>query len=358
MSVVKLHKRLVEINSTEDVSGVQEYIVSYLKQHNETVTIDTFDNIIATKGTGNPHYILNTHFDTVPPHIEYEKDGDIISGRGAADAKGPLAVFLHTFVNFELDNGSLTMALTPDEESRMSGAFGLSNECFENPDGFIIGEPTGLDVCTSSKGYFEGDIEISGVSAHSSTPEDGCNAITVASQIIDQLQTFDEYTGIETHNELGEPILTPTLIEGGEVINQIPASCTISFSRRGVPPETQESFITHLRDYVNEIVDDTEASIQVIERFDEFLQPFETAHNEELVQTLLENGAYSIRAFTAATEASAFTQFDVPIVVFGPGHISDEKGPVAHSNREYISASELETAQSILKQTVDDLYTN
>ncbi|NIC00915.1 M20/M25/M40 family metallo-hydrolase [Halobacterium sp. R2-5] len=40
------------------------------------------------------HLVLNTHLDTVPPHIPFEQEGDVVRGRGACDAKGSLAAFL------------------------------------------------------------------------------------------------------------------------------------------------------------------------------------------------------------------------------------------------------------------------
>lgn len=351
--LVNLHKQLVKIDSTEDVDKIRSYICELLEAGNEDPEVDKSGNILATKGSGNPHYVLNTHFDTVPPHIPYNKEGNKIKGRGTSDAKGPLSIFLYTFIHMQPENGRLTLALTHDEETEMTGASYLA-ENLNDVDGFIIGEPTELDVCISSKGYYEGQIHIEGEAAHSSTPEDGCNAITVAGHIAQLLEDYDTYMGNEPHGELGEPVLEPTVIEGGEAINQIPENCTIEYSRRGVPPEDEESFTEGLKSYLDDRVH-TEANITLSSKELSFLAPFESDTDSKLVQSFLDSGAGDPRAFTAATEASLFTEFDVPIAIFGPGYISDSEGAVAHSKREYVPEDQLKESRDILLQTVNRL---
>lgn len=353
-SIVELHKQLVEIDSTEDVDEIRKHIIEFLNSNGENPEIDEAGNIIATKGEGSPHYVLNTHFDTVPPHIPYEKDGNKINGRGTSDAKGPLSIFLHAFKNIDLEYGKLTLALTYDEETDMTGAEHLS-DTLENVNGFIIGEPTELDVCISSKGYYEGEIHVTGEAAHSSTPEDGINSISVAGHISNILNEYDAHIGNESHPELGDPILEPTLIEGGEAINQIPEKCVVQFSRRGVPPEGEKEFTRGLQSYLDDrIYSDSEISLESKDL--SFLAPFETDTESEIVQSLLKSGARKPRAFTAATEASLFASFDVPIAIFGPGYISDPDGAVAHSKREYVPEDQLEESLGILEDSISELF--
>lgn len=353
-SLVDIHEQLIKIDSTERVGRIRDHIYDLLEASGEEPVIDGSGNIIATKGEGNPHYVLNTHFDTVPPHIPYERNGNEIKGRGASDAKGPLAIFLQSFMDFTPTVGKLTIALTHDEETEMAGAKYLS-ETLEDVDGFIIGEPTELDVCISSKGYYEGKIHVEGEAAHSSTPEDGINAISVAGHISHILNEYDEYMETKPHSELGEPVLEPTIINGGEAINQIPEKCVVQYSRRGVPPEDEEEFTRGLETYLEDRVH-TDAEITLESKGLSFLAPFETDTNANIVDAFRSSGAGELRAFTAATEASLFTDFGVPIVIFGPGYISDGEGAVAHSEREYIPRDQLEKSYNILGDTLSELF--
>ncbi|MBS3760539.1 MAG: succinyl-diaminopimelate desuccinylase, partial [Halodesulfurarchaeum sp.] len=53
----------------------------------------------------------------------------------------------------------------------------------------------------------------------------------------------------------------------------------------------------------------------------------------------------------AATEASYFAA-SAPTVVFGPGVLSDENGPVAHGEREYVKIDDVRKASDILTQAL------
>ena len=81
---------------------------------------------------------------------------------------------------------------------------------------------------------------------------------------------------------------------------------------------------------------------------------FATDAETDLVQTLASKSGGEIRSFEAATEASYFAD-DAPTVVFGPGEIADEDGPIAHADREYIDRSEIAVAVRAIRETVETL---
>ncbi|HET7322732.1 MAG TPA: M20/M25/M40 family metallo-hydrolase, partial [Halococcus sp.] len=94
-------------------------------------------------------------------------------------------------------------------------------------------------------------------------------------------------------------------------------------------------------------------TFQLTERETPFLEAFETPINSRVVQVLGEAGG-EVRPFTAATEASYFAR-EVPTVVFGPGVLADEDGPVAHAEREYVRLSAVEQAAAVLEETLSEL---
>jgi acetylornithine deacetylase len=358
---LSFHESAVEIPSHEDVSEMREFLAETLEDHDADPTVDDAGNTIATvEGSDDgPHIVLNTHIDTVPPHVPFERDGDVVRGRGSCDAKGPLAALLTAFLDGDVEAGRLTLAVTPDEEVYSTGAAALDLTALDSvarpPDGYIVGEPTGLDVCNAAKGRFEGTVTIRGTAAHAAEPASGANAIRAVAPVLQALESYDETIGPPEHDSLGRPTLEPTVIEGGEATNQIAAECRITVDRRSVPPETQQGFREQLEAHLrNWIPDSVSLTFEYTDRETPFLEAFATPEDADVARALQDAGAGAVRPFGAATEASYFAS-EAPTVVFGPGNLVDEEGAVAHSDREYVNRSAVERAAEIATGAVDRL---
>ncbi|WP_435097874.1 M20 family metallopeptidase [Halarchaeum sp. P4] len=346
-------ERAVETPSHEDVSAMRDLLVAELEGEGLDVDIDEAGNTLASKeGPENgPHVVLNTHIDTVPPHIPPERDGNVLRGRGSCDAKGPLAVLLAAFFAVEPERGRLTLAVTPDEETDSTGAHHLALDA----DYYVVGEPTELDVCTAARGRFQGTVTLSGVAAHAAEPESGVSAIQGAAAALRAVETFDEAHGPGVHAALGAPTLTATTIEGGEATNQIPAECSFVIDRRSVPPETAEGFFAALREHLRAAVpDDVDVTVTPQERTTPFLEAFATPEDSDVVAALTDAGAGEVRPFGAATESSYFAN-DAPTVVFGPGYLADDEGAVAHAEREYVDLPEVREGAEIATAALREL---
>lgn len=354
------HAQAVQTPSHESVEEMQSLIINTLESAGICPRTDEHGNIIATKGAESGyHLVLNTHLDTVPPHVPYSTadkipdtdiKGDVVKGRGSCDAKGPLAALLHAFLSSSPIDGKLTIALTPNEETTQAGAAALKGTL--DADGVIVGEPTDLDVCHAARGQFEGTVTITGEAAHAAQPDAGRNAIRAVGPIVNAIDSYDTAYGPGSHESLGEPTLTPTVISGGEARNQIPERCVIEFDRRSVPPESadefEQTFRTHLQAHAPDSVSVTAA---LADREGPFLEAFSTSPENQLTKTLADSSGGDIRPFGAATEASYFAAHS-PTVVFGPGVLADNHGPVAHAQREYVPVSQLHEAARILDEAV------
>jgi len=378
----------VRDDSTEDVSGTRELLLRALEQGGAAPRVDAAGNVRATRGSGGPHLVFNTHIDTVPPHLPFERDGDAIRGRGACDAKGPLSAMVAAFLRAEWDgDGTLTLAITPDEETLSTGAHALVTgdvapggpgeaggtveplgAMEPAPDAYVVGEPTGLDVCTAARGRFEGTVSVAGVASHAASPASGVDAVSAAGRLLDALESFDT---VDAHPALGEATLVPTGIDGGEATNQVPANCEFTVDRRSVPPETAEGFEAALTDHLRAAAaagqDDAAAptvDFSLTHRETPFLEAFATDEDELVVEVLADAAATvaaaeglgergAVRPFGAATEASYFAP--APTVVFGPGHLADEDGAVAHSEREYVDLASVRAATTALTRATERL---
>ncbi|MFB6091394.1 MAG: M20 family metallopeptidase [Haloquadratum sp.] len=345
----------VPIASNEDVGEMREFLVETLESRGVAAQIDAAGNTLASRGTADDpetHLVFNTHLDTVSPHVPFaveETDGETgrVHGRGACDAKGPLAAILSAFFDVEPRDGArLTLAVTPDEETLSTGAAALDLD----GDYYVVGEPTDLDVCPAAKGRFQGTLALSGSAAHAAEPDSGVNAVAGLEGALAAVRTFD--ADREAHPQLGEATLTPTTVSGGEATNQVPAACELVLDRRSVPPETAAEFRAEFESAVRDAVPEAVGvAFSLTDRPTPFLEAFATDDDHELVRTLAAaseraGGSGDVRPFTAATEASYFSP--APVVVFGPGVLADGEGAVAHAEREYVEVADVRRAATAL----------
>jgi acetylornithine deacetylase/succinyl-diaminopimelate desuccinylase len=370
--LLDFHERAVRTPSHESVEEMRTLLVETLEAAGADPVVDEAGNTLATRTAGGhgdsdvvqdgpttptdgQHLVLNTHIDTVPPHVPFaeREDGAVVEGRGACDAKGPLAALVDAFLGADVSEGRLTLAVTPDEEVNQTGAAHLAGTL--DADGFVVGEPTDLDVCTAARGQFEGTVTVQGTSAHAATPGEGDNAVRALAPLLQALETYDERRGPGEHESLGRPTLTPTLVSGGEVANQVPAEATITFDRRSVPPESAPAFRADLEDHLSEWVPSSMGlRVDLEDRDVPYLEAFATDADEPLVRALADASGGAVRPFGAATEASFFAAH-APTVVFGPGVLADEQGAVAHSDREYVRRADVEAAAAAVREAVGTL---
>jgi len=379
------HERAVRTASHEDPGEMRDLLADTLREHGADARVDEAGNTIAVSGSGSPHYVLNTHVDTVPPHVPFrrlasppeggpetdaepdaEPAGDVVAGRGACDAKGPLAALVDAFLAVEPAAGRVTLAVTPDEEVDSSGADHLVRAGALAPDGdappidgVLVGEPTELDACIAARGRFEGTVALEGTAAHAAEPESGASAVRALAPVLEALDAFDDEHGPGVHETLGGPTLTATTVSGGEATNQVPAACRLSVDRRSVPPESADGFERSLDAFLRERVaasgiEGADVSVALIDRPTPFLEAWATDADAPVVEAIRAAGAGDPRPFTAATEASYFAA-RAPTVVFGPGALADDRGAVAHADREYVRRSDVREAAHVLRGTLSTL---
>lgn len=109
MDSIDILKRLIEfptyqVSESEVEEGMKRctsFFADYLEKIGYKVRVDDLYNVVAEKTfDGEKTFLLNTHFDTVPPSNEWKDaltprlEGDRLFGLGASDAKGGIAATL------------------------------------------------------------------------------------------------------------------------------------------------------------------------------------------------------------------------------------------------------------------------
>ena len=108
------------------------------------------------------------------------------------------------------------------------------------PEMALVGEPTSFGVLIAHKGHTRFDIEVRGIGGHSSQPDAGCSAIEwMAHIVIAVKELFQDERNRPRHRDLFPYYPFPTvnfgMIQGGQAINMIPESCTLSIGYRTLP---------------------------------------------------------------------------------------------------------------------------
>ncbi len=142
-----------------------------------SVWIDEVGNAHALTGSGPPKVALVGHIDTVPGRMPTVRRGGIIRGRGAVDAKGPLAVFLVAATSTINNRCTVQVSALVGEETDSRGAKFLVSSGFHVPF-ILVGEPTGVDaIAIGYRGSAKLYIECKGDGGHASSPEIGDSAL-------------------------------------------------------------------------------------------------------------------------------------------------------------------------------------
>ncbi len=291
------------------------------------------------------------HMDTVavsnpkaweqPPFQGKLIDGKIV-GRGAADMKSGLAAQVIAMIELVQagqlpDQTAMVLIATAGEELGAQGAYQLPKKALEDLVGLVVGEPTNGDVVYAHSGSLNYQVESYGRAAHSSTPNQGINAITsllafcqLENQVLSQLP-LDPLLGAVQHSI--------TMIEGGQQVNIVPDRASLWGNIRPTQRVTNEDIQDYLGAMVAKVNQEQAAqlALKIVHNF----YPVATQPHNPLVlaalaasQTWYGTGQAKLKRVNLASDASVFTQLhpDLPIILLG----ADEAGS-AHQVDEYVT---------------------
>ncbi|MGA8275821.1 MAG: M20/M25/M40 family metallo-hydrolase [Thermoplasmata archaeon] len=147
--------------------AVREF-VRLAREIGYTARIDAAGNGVAHRGHGRPRLAFLGHIDTVPGRRPVVQRGGRIYGRGAVDAKGPLAAALIAGSRFT-GPGALEVIAAVGEEADSRGARHVARH--KGYEAVIAGEPSRWDGITVG---YKGDVRLTayfrGGRTHYSSP--------------------------------------------------------------------------------------------------------------------------------------------------------------------------------------------
>jgi glutamate carboxypeptidase len=196
------------------------------------------DNLVGRlTGTGSKRFLLMAHMDTVYPpgalaKAPFRVDGNRAFGPGIADAKGGIAVILHTLRLLQSqgfkDFASITVMFNTDEERGSRGSSALITSLAAESDYILSYEPTIAIkemMVLGTSGTARVTAKIKGLAAHAgANPEAGVNALVEAADLaLRTMDLDDKERGLR---------FNWTIVKAGGALNVIPDEATLEGDMR------------------------------------------------------------------------------------------------------------------------------
>ena len=310
------------------------------------------DSVVGTlKGTGKQRVMLMAHMDTVFESgtlatMPIRREGNKLFGPGVLDAKGGIAVILHSLEILGqrswTDYDTLTVLFNPDEETGSTGSASLITDLASQSETVLSFEVGGDGargmawILAGTASYAQVTLEVRGLASHAgSAPEAGRNAVLeLAHQLLATRDVADSIDGAQ---------LNWTNIVSDKAYNQIPdfakAVADARITREGAEVELLSALKTRLAE--STLVAGTEASVSL-----EILRPGFSASPVNLEVAALAQSifreisslpVYVVPMTKGATDAGYAARAGTAVVLegFGPS------GRGIHSQSEYLEIDSL-----------------
>ncbi len=300
-------------------------------------------NLIATlKHTvpGAPAILLCAHMDTVEPGRGVNpivKDGAVYSDGttvlGSDDKAGIAAILeaIQVLKEQDLPHGDIEVVFTVAEEGGLRGAKNLDYKRLKSRFAYVLDcDGAAGTIITRAPAQYRIKSSIIGKAAHAGiSPEDGINAIYIASKAISQMQLgrIDE----ETTANIG-------VISGGKATNIIPDLVNIEGETRSIDTEKLEKQTDRIVEILKKTAREFGAQVKVEK---DFLYPRLKLDETDTAVVIAMEAALAIgrKPVLAGTgggsDANILNGYGIPTVNLGIGMSK------VHSTEEYITIDNL-----------------
>jgi acetylornithine deacetylase len=286
--------------------------------------------------------LLVSHLDTVPACAGWNHDahrpwwaGDHLFGLGANDAKGCVAALILAALALKDQAAELgaqaVFAFVSGEEVGGKGIQALL-PALGKLDAAVVGEPTGLTVCTAQRGMLILRCIARGEAAHVAHAHLGENAVHKAARDIARIDALR----FEPHLLLGESRAQVTMVSGGRAQNQVPDACEFFIDVRSTPNLDHAAITAQIRA-------ELESEVEV---FSDRYRAVATPGTEMVVQAAL--AAAGTKGGTGSSTTSDWAYLShLPAVKAGPGDTFR-----SHRPDEWLSLSELRAGAAFYAKLV------
>ena len=227
------------------------------------------------------------------------------------------------------------------------------------PRAIIVGEPTNMTVIEAHKRIDAYRTTVTGKEAHSSLPQLGVNAISIAAELIEEI---DQHRRGHWWQAKGMTASTrpPQRCRSGPSRaarrpNIVPKTCKFQWQVRSLPDADADFAPKRLKAFAEErllprmkrVADTASIETQHLGGVPAFLAE---PGSEAVALALALTGANSASAVSYATEAGLFEEAGCSTVICGPGDIEQ-----AHAADEFVTVAQLDACMAFLKKLAERL---
>jgi LysW-gamma-L-lysine carboxypeptidase len=346
MDDLALLRGLIEIYSP---SGQEADAVAYLVRQMQAAglaaSVDAAGNAVGVAGEGPATIMLLGHIDTVPGFIPVAQEGDRLNGRGAVDAKGPLACFVAATarVAARVRGWRVVVIGAVGEEGDSRGAQFVKDQF--RPAFTIIGEPSGWErVTLGYKGSAWFAYEVRRTLAHTAAQsESACEAAVAYWNGVAAWAT-GRNAGLARTFEQASPTLRAMTSGSDGFVEQ----AGLRFGIR-LPPDLS---VAQADEALRSLLNDAELTLL------EGVPAYRGGKNTPLVRAFLAairqvggSPSFTVKSGTSDMNVVA-PAWGTPILAYGPGDSS-----LDHTPEEHILISEYRRAIDVLEAALVGLAT-
>ncbi len=339
-------------------AALSEYLAGRMNEFGfQKVRVDGVNNVIGEIGSGEPSILLCGHMDTVPGNQEVKVQENIICGKGACDAKGPLAaqILAASLLKAQGFEGRVVLAAVTDEEGRGAGIKELLQQDLKV--GYaIFGEPSGVDnITVGYKGRIALRLTCETSSVHASAPWMSENAVEkllqvwlavkdYASRRADDGRRYDSVTACLTR------------IRGGSADNVTPEKCELTVDIRVPLSLGNKKLLQDLEEIIKGFQTDVSFPKLKLEVLDN-TEPFEADITSSLVRAMIRAGL-EVRGKRPLLLHKTGTgdmnmlghALKLPVVTYGPGNAH-----MSHTSKECIEVDDYLAGIKVYQRTIMNL---
>ena len=330
---------------TGQESEAVTYLVAQMQAEGFNAFVDEAGNAVGIVGEGAETVMLLGHIDTVPGFIPVTREGDKLSGRGAVDAKGPLACFVASAARARsrLAGRRLVVIGAIGEEGDSRGAHHVKDQYRPAPVGTIIGEPSGWEKITLGyKGSAWFEYRVKRTLAHTSAKnESACEA---AVGFWNRVTAWADERNGDTQKIFEQ--VSPTLRGMSSESDGFTESAALKFGVRLPPGLAVDALDAALRHLL------VEAELALLEG----APAYRAEKNTPLVRAFLAairqaggSPSFTVKSGTSDMNLVA-PVWGTPIVAYGPGDSA-----LDHTPEEHILISEYQRSIEVLTEALAGL---
>lgn len=338
-------------DNKEEFTKCFKFIENYLKDNKELnikkfIFNDNVSMIISNTKTKNYDIVFLGHIDVVnacKKQFNAKIIDNKIYGRGSFDMKGHDSVMINIMKSIDRSK-KVALILTSDEERggfngipKIMEVFPFTSKLALVPDG-----GNNFNFITEEKGVLQLKIIAYGKSAHASKPYEGDNAIIKLFNVYNKL--IEKYPQPISSNEYKTSV-NLGVINGGNLVNVVPDSCSMMLDIRHTYADTKEDIIN----YIKKI--DKNIKIEIFAEGEAYKANIENKNVKKYIKICEDilNREINYIPCESASDARFFKKHGINAIIMN-GY-----GNNMHGDNEYIEISSLDILTQIYKKIIEEI---